>query len=449
MPMPAAMTANGPIQLPVAAGVWANARPGSPKTASPAKVSDRRTTVLLCTCGLLVVVLGLVLGMMLRFLDRSRDVEHRQHHEDERLEKRHQDLQRIEKADREHDRDGAADSADDGARRAARQRPADQAVQAHQQEDDGEQDVTADHVAEESQRERERPGEVADDLDHEHQGLQRQRDRTREVREILQGALLAHADPVIRHEHYQRARRGGVQVAGRAPHAGHQADEIGGDDEEPERGQQRQIAPALDAHHVVDHLDELFEDDFEEVLEPARHEPHVAGGRERDSRQDHHHEPRVGDVIGNTRQADDRRMLDGFHAQAPLRADASPRTTTSQGSTVNPATSPIGAAHPVLRRIAHATVQAANRSPAPITQADTGAPPAAVTIAARATSQRKLRTASAPPARTPPATEAPATRPNVPPGRLPAIRLITITVTAATAMRMTPSAAASLALPAM
>ena len=78
---------------------------------------------------------------------------------------------------------------------------------------------------------------------------------------------------------------------------------------------------------------------------------------------------------------------------------------------MNPATSPIGSAQPVLRRIAHATVQAANRSPAPITQADTGAPPAAVTIAARATSQRKLRTASAPPARTPPATEAPATRP--------------------------------------
>src|SRR6266699_908376 len=107
MPMPAAMTANGPIQLPVGAPSAANASPGSPKTASPAKISDRRTTVLLYTCGLLVMVLGLVLGLMLRFLDCSRDVEHRQHHEDERLEKCHQDLQRIEKADREHDRDGA------------------------------------------------------------------------------------------------------------------------------------------------------------------------------------------------------------------------------------------------------------------------------------------------------------------------------------------------------
>src|SRR5881397_4431562 len=123
MPMPAAMTANGPIQLPVAAGVWANARPGSPKTASPAKVSDRRTTVLLCTCGLLVVVLGLVLGMMLRFLDRSRDVEHRQHHEDERLEKRHQDLQRIEEPDGEGDHNDSTEAADDGSQRAAGQRP--------------------------------------------------------------------------------------------------------------------------------------------------------------------------------------------------------------------------------------------------------------------------------------------------------------------------------------
>src|SRR6267378_1698774 len=51
------------------------------------------------------------------------------------------------------------------------------------------------------------------------------------------------------------------------------------------------------------------------------------------------------------------------------------------------------------------------RGPTPITHADTGAPPAVITSAARATSQRKLRTASAPPARTPPATDAPATRP--------------------------------------
>ena len=39
--------------------------------------------------------------------------------------------------------------------------------------------------------------------------------------------------------------------------------------------------------------------------------------------------------------------------------------------------------------------------------------------------------------------------PNIPPIRVPATRLMTITLTAATAMRIMPSAAASLALPAM
>src|SRR5438132_3963405 len=150
IPTPAAMTANGPIHSPPAPGSAASARPGNASTAMPVAINERTLDLLLWIVGPSMMSRMGFAAMVLGFLDRSRDVEHRQHHEDERLEKRHQDLQRIEKADREHDRDGAADSADDGARRAARQRPADQAVQAHQQEDDGEQDVTADHVAEES-----------------------------------------------------------------------------------------------------------------------------------------------------------------------------------------------------------------------------------------------------------------------------------------------------------
>ena len=106
--------------------------------------------------------------MVLGLFDRSGDVQHRQHHEDERLQKRHQDLQRIQKSDGERDRDDATEPADDRARHAARQRPPDQAVQAHQEEDHREQDVAADDVAEEPERQRERAREMADDLDDEH-----------------------------------------------------------------------------------------------------------------------------------------------------------------------------------------------------------------------------------------------------------------------------------------
>src|SRR6267378_151328 len=156
MPMPAAMTVNGPTHDGVASA--AKARPGNARTNRLPSISERRTTVLLCTCGVLVMarIVGLRRMTFLRVLDGPRDVQHRQHHEDEGLQERHQHLQRIEKAHGERDRDEAAETADERAHEAAMQRPADEAVQPHQEEDDGQQDVAADHVAEEPQRERQR-----------------------------------------------------------------------------------------------------------------------------------------------------------------------------------------------------------------------------------------------------------------------------------------------------
>src|SRR6185503_11250560 len=125
MAKPATRTEYGPTRLPPPAGASAaSARPGTARTARPARMSERRTTRLLCTCGVLVMRRCVLAPVVLGFLDGSRDVEHREHHEDERLEKRDQDLERIQESDREDDHDEAADAADDRADRAARQRPA-------------------------------------------------------------------------------------------------------------------------------------------------------------------------------------------------------------------------------------------------------------------------------------------------------------------------------------
>src|SRR5574341_54791 len=149
---PATRTANGPTRLPPAGASAASARLGNPNTNSPARTSERRTTALLLWIDLLVV-LRRMLRVVLALLDGRRDVEHRQHHEDERLEERDQDLERVEEPDGESHHDDAADPADDDARGTAAERPADEAVEAHQEEDDGQQDMAARHVAEQTERE--------------------------------------------------------------------------------------------------------------------------------------------------------------------------------------------------------------------------------------------------------------------------------------------------------
>src|SRR2546427_9479938 len=142
------MTAKGPSQPPPdAPASAASASPGNASTAIPAAISERTPALLLYVVGLLVMRRMGFAAMVLGFLDRPRDVEHRQHHENERLEKRHQDLQGIQEPDGEDDHHDATEATDDGSQRAAGQRPADEALKAHQEEDDGQQDVAAYHVA--------------------------------------------------------------------------------------------------------------------------------------------------------------------------------------------------------------------------------------------------------------------------------------------------------------
>src|SRR6266851_6319218 len=133
MAKPAARTAYGPTMLPPAGASAASATLGT-RTAIPARISER-TTTLLCRCGGLVM-LGM-LGVVFGPLGGAGDVEHRQHHEDEGLQERHEDLQRIQEPHREEDRHDPPPPAHDGAGGAPREGPAYETVEAHQEEDDG------------------------------------------------------------------------------------------------------------------------------------------------------------------------------------------------------------------------------------------------------------------------------------------------------------------------
>src|SRR2546428_5561107 len=157
------------------------------------------------------------------------------------------------------------------------------------------------------------------------------------------------------------------------------------------------MPPAIVTDDIVDEPEDLLEHDFQEVLEPARDEPNVARGGEGDAREDDHAEPRVRHVVGDARQMEDRRMLNGFHAQRPLRPRASPRAITSQGRTLNPAISAMGCAHPVERSHAQAAIQAGKPNPPPINHPTHPALRAAGAPPARAARPPKFTTASPPP----------------------------------------------------
>src|SRR5581483_7481720 len=173
-PRPAARTANAFAMSPLpAAAACAQARPGAARIAITLRVRMRCTAFLLVegNCGL--VVLG--------FLDRGRDVQHGQLAEDEGLDEGDQDLQRKQETHDEHDHDDRRRGPHRDASEGAGERPAQHPVEAHHEEEDGEQDVAGHHVAEEAEGQGERARAVADDLDHEHQRLQQGRDRAREV----------------------------------------------------------------------------------------------------------------------------------------------------------------------------------------------------------------------------------------------------------------------------
>src|SRR3990172_3911867 len=138
MPIPAAIAANGLSQFSPPVGSAARGTPGAASTGVNAETSERRTDCPPSVMGCPLVMLG--------FLNGAGNVEHREHDENERLQEREKDLQRVQEPDREHDHDQRSGSAEQDAPEGPRQRPAQHAVEPHQEEKDRKQDVPAGHV---------------------------------------------------------------------------------------------------------------------------------------------------------------------------------------------------------------------------------------------------------------------------------------------------------------
>jgi len=86
------------------------------------------------------------------------------------------------------------------------------------------------------------------------------------VLDVIDDALLAHADRVIREEDDEGAGRRRVEVRGGPGQARHQAHEVRGEDEQAEGRDQRQVGTPGGTHDVLDGVLELLEHDLHRVL---------------------------------------------------------------------------------------------------------------------------------------------------------------------------------------
>ena len=99
-------------------------------------------------------------------------------------------------------------------------------LEADHEEEDGEEDVAGHHVAEEAERERQRPREMADQLDRNHERRQR-RNRPHEVLQVGDRALRADADVVVGEEDDQPSVQDHVGRPALAEIGGERRDEAG------------------------------------------------------------------------------------------------------------------------------------------------------------------------------------------------------------------------------
>jgi hypothetical protein len=90
-----------------------------------------------------------------------------------------------------------------------------------------------------TERERERPGQFADELDDEHQRLEPDRDPGAEVGEIAEESVLPDTEEVDTEEDHQGQGDGRVQVRGRRHQTGDEPEQVADQDVEKDTEEKR------------------------------------------------------------------------------------------------------------------------------------------------------------------------------------------------------------------
>jgi len=117
---------------------------------------------------------------------------------------------------------------------------------------------------------------MADDFNGQHQRDQPP-DRSQELLEVLD-AVSHDADDVRHEEDDQRHGRVRVDVGRRRLESGNDADQVGGQNKKPQRGDQGEELFAVFSHGVHQKTVKAVDDDFHHILQPARINLEVARG---------------------------------------------------------------------------------------------------------------------------------------------------------------------------
>ena len=166
--------------------------------------------------------------------------------------------------------------------------------------EDGDDQLLAEDVAEETQRQGHHPRQVADDLDDEHQRRHPHRGsrRQREVFHVIDDALLLDPLEVVVDPDCQGAPERDVEAARRRHEARNQPEVIREEDEDEQRADQRQILRPLRPDPLLQHpdhrADAVLHDDLEMtgVLDAEARAHEQAQRRQHRHDQHHHHQVR-------------------------------------------------------------------------------------------------------------------------------------------------------------
>ena len=133
-------------------------------------------------------------------------------------------------------------------------------------------------IPEETNRERDRTGEMADDLDRDEERCEK-RGGARKMFEIFQYTLGFDPLPVVVDKDRERAPYGHVDLAGRGHKPGNKTEKVAEEDKEPDCGDHRQVFLSLFSGDFTQEVFEKLDDELEDALTFRRDDLEITRGQ--------------------------------------------------------------------------------------------------------------------------------------------------------------------------
>ncbi len=160
-----------------------------------------------------------------------------------------------------------------------------------QSEKNAQNNLVAHHVSEQTERERQDPRQMPDDLDDKDQ-RRHPPDRPHKVFDVA-GAMVFDADDVGEHHDYQGTGPRGVEVGGGRKEPGDNPDQVADEDVEKKGGRQGKEPSRLFTGRFHHELFDARDDHFKQVLGFSRYHGDGFGGQGTGNNQDRHEDPGV------------------------------------------------------------------------------------------------------------------------------------------------------------